>query len=119
MRLTQAIKSTLIQAGVELDDDSTAINEMIEAAGYEPVEHAVALELGEIIGPFKSVDHSLARLTPGLDWEVTYTDEEVQLGVIQSGNIPATSTRMEFSTPSTLTCSPVRCVKAPMTSLTI
>ena len=81
-------KSTLIQAGVELDDDFDAINEMIEAAGYEPVEHAVALELGEIIGPFKSVDHSLARLTPGLDWEVTYTDEEVQLGVIQSGNIP-------------------------------
>ncbi len=74
----------LVQAGAELEDTLEAIDEQVSEAGYEPMLHEVGDFLGEIIGPFSDVDLSLAPLAGNLEWQVSYTAEEIVLSVIGS-----------------------------------
>jgi hypothetical protein len=76
---------TLVQAGVELDAVLDQIDAQVAAAGYDPLSHATAALLGEVAGPFDSVDVSAAPLPPGLAWDVSYSAEQIVLSVIPSG----------------------------------
>ncbi len=70
----------LIEAGVELDADLARIDQLVDAAGYDPMIHGQASYLGQVLGPFQDTD--FAALPLGLSWEVTYpTPELVVLSV--------------------------------------
>ena len=79
---------TLIEAGVELDDLYEVVDSIVEADGYEPLTHGFAAIFGELDGEFAIVDTSLAQLSPGLSWEIGYTDNAVILGVSGKAIIP-------------------------------
>jgi hypothetical protein len=78
----------LVQAGLELDDLLTEIDSAVDAAGYDPLTHGVALELGELIGPFQAIDTSAAPLPGGLVWDVVYTDTSIVLQVVGGNVLP-------------------------------
>jgi T5SS/PEP-CTERM-associated repeat protein len=77
----------LVRAGAELDDDLEVIDGLVDAAGYDPLGHDVGAFLGNVMGPFLSVDTSMAPLAGNLDWDVDYTQDEIILSVVGSGNL--------------------------------
>jgi hypothetical protein len=78
----------LVQTGLELDDILAEIDNAVDAAGFDPLTHGFAQELGEVIGPFESIDTSAASLPPGLVWDVAYLDTSIVLSVIGGNGVP-------------------------------
>jgi T5SS/PEP-CTERM-associated repeat protein len=72
---------TILAAGADLTDEQNAIDAIVSAGGYEPLVHNPGLTIGNLIGPFASTDFSMAPLTPGLSWNVSYADNKVTLSV--------------------------------------
>jgi T5SS/PEP-CTERM-associated repeat protein len=72
----------LVQAGAELDAILESIDQQVDAAGYDPLTHGFAAIPGEILGPFQSIDTTLAPLAAGLSWDVAYTSDLIVLSVI-------------------------------------
>lgn len=79
---------TLVEAGVETDTLQEAIDDAVEAMGYDPLAHGFPVNQGEIIGPFAGIDTSMAPLGAGLSWDVEYTGEQITLRVVGSPTIP-------------------------------
>jgi len=72
---------TILQAGADLTADKTAIDAIVATGGFDPLTHSEPGFVGTLIGPFASVDYSLAPLTPGLSWNVSYASNSVTLSV--------------------------------------
>ena len=71
----------LLETGVDLENVLEAIDDVVDGAGYEPLEHAFAVEPGEVSGPFAAIDMTDAVLPAGLSWDVQYTGESVILSI--------------------------------------
>ncbi len=78
----------LAQAGVDLDPILEEIDTRVDAMGYAPLTHAFPVKQGVVSHPFLATDTSMAALSPGLDWEVSYTDEFIVLTVIGTAVLP-------------------------------
>lgn len=80
---------TLIEAGADLTADLAAIDAQVAAGGYPALVHNPGLFAGTLMGPFASTDFSLAPLTPGLSWGVSYADNKVTLSVTGTASFTA------------------------------
>ncbi|MCA9150668.1 MAG: hypothetical protein KDA92_15255 [Planctomycetales bacterium] len=75
----------LVQVGLDIDGMLGDIDAAVEAAGYEPMQHAFPENFGELVGPFADTDFSGASLPAGLSWEVSYTADSIILNVVGTG----------------------------------
>jgi hypothetical protein len=80
---------TILEAGADLTDEQNAIDLLVSAGGYDPLTHNPGSEVGTLTGPFASLDFSMAPLTPGLSWSVTYPDNKVVLSVTGTAQFTA------------------------------
>lgn len=80
---------TILQAGADLAASKTAIDSIVATGGFDPLTHNEPAFLGTLIGPFASVDYSLAPLTPGLSWNISYNNNAVTLSVTGTASFTA------------------------------
>ena len=80
---------TILEAGADLTDEQNAIDALVAAGGYPALTHNPGIEIGTLTGPFASLDFSMAPLTPGLSWSVTYPDNKVILSVTGTAQFTA------------------------------
>jgi hypothetical protein len=80
---------TLIEAGADITAELTAIDAQVAAGGYPALVHNPGLFAGTLTGPFASTDFSLAPLSPGLSWNVSYADNKVTLSVTGTASFTA------------------------------
>ena len=85
---TQEDVFTIIETGVDLTSDISVLDALVDIDGYMELAHEVPAELGQVQGPFASIDTSEAPLPGGLIWEVAYTQNHVFLGVVP-GELPS------------------------------
>ncbi|BBO36020.1 hypothetical protein PLANPX_5632 [Lacipirellula parvula] len=72
---------TLLTAGADISAAVTTIDNMVAAGGFDQLAHAVPNTPGTLMGTFASTDFSLAPLTSGLSWNVSYANNSVTLSV--------------------------------------
>jgi hypothetical protein len=72
---------TILTAGADITADKTAVDAIVATAGFDPLVHAGPGTAGTLIGTFASPDFSLAPLTAGLSWDVSYASNSVTLSV--------------------------------------
>jgi T5SS/PEP-CTERM-associated repeat protein len=80
---------TILEAGADLTDEQNAIDAIVSAGGYPPVDHITGVLVGTLTSPFASLDFSMAPLTPGLSWSVTYPNNKVVLSVTGTAQFTA------------------------------
>jgi len=80
---------TIIEAGADLTDEQNAIDALVNAGGYPALTHNAGASIGNLIGTFVSTDFSMAPLSPGLSWNVSYADNKVTLSVTGTAQFTA------------------------------
>ena len=80
---------TILTAGADLTADKTAVDAVVAGAGFDPLVHSGGGTPGALLGPFASTDFSLAPLTPGLSWNVSYANNSVTLSVTGTATFTA------------------------------
>ncbi|BBO30757.1 dockerin type I domain-containing protein [Lacipirellula parvula] len=77
---------TILSAGVtDLSAEKNEIDTRLAAMNLPNLLHAAPGAVGTLQGEFKSTDFSLAPLSSGLQWDVTYADNSVVLSVVAGG----------------------------------
>jgi hypothetical protein len=79
---------TLLEAGADISAELTLVDSIVSAGGYPALTHASPAALGSLIGTFASIDFSLASLTAGLSWDVSYDNDAVVLSILGSSPLP-------------------------------
>ena len=72
---------TILTAGADITADKAAVDAVVATAGFDPLTHSEGGTPGALLGPFEATDFSLAPLTPGLSWNVSYANNSVTLSV--------------------------------------
>jgi len=72
---------TILEAGADITDEQTAIDAIVSAGGYPALTHEPGSTVGTLMGQFLSTDFSMAPLSPGLSWQVSYASNKVTLSV--------------------------------------
>lgn len=80
---------TILQAGADLTASKASIDAIVANGGFDPLTYSEPGFLGTLIGPFASVDYSLAPLTPGLSWNIAYNNNAVTLSVTGTASYAA------------------------------
>jgi hypothetical protein len=71
---------TILTAGADITADKAAVDTIVAAAGFDPLVHDEPMATGTLIGTF-ATDFSLAPLTAGLNWNVSYASNSVTLSI--------------------------------------
>jgi hypothetical protein len=80
---------TILTAGADITADKAAVDTVVAGAGFDPLVHSEGGIAGSLIGQFASTDFSLAPLTPGLTWNVSYANNSVTLSVTGTATFTA------------------------------
>ncbi|MBL9164844.1 MAG: PEP-CTERM sorting domain-containing protein [Planctomycetaceae bacterium] len=81
---------TILTAGADITADKAAVDAVVATAGFDPLVHSVGGDfVGTLIGNFAATDFSLAPLSPGLSWNVSYANNSVTLSVTGTATFTA------------------------------
>jgi hypothetical protein len=79
---------TIIEAGADITAELAAIDAQVAAGGFPALTHFPG-GAGTLNGTFLSTDFSMAPLTPGLSWDVSYANNKVTLSVTGAAQFAA------------------------------
>jgi T5SS/PEP-CTERM-associated repeat protein len=80
---------TILTAGADLTIEKGFVNALVSAGGYPALVHETPLMTGTLQGTFASTDFSLAPLSAGLSWNVSYDNNSVVLSVTGAASFEA------------------------------
>ena len=80
---------TILTAGADITADKATVGTLVTTAGFDPLVQAGPGTAGTLTGTFANTDFSLAPLTAGLSWNVSYASNSVTLSITGAATFTA------------------------------